>query len=119
MGSTKVRRSKTLPWPPVILAMISLPQRISQVTPPINNRTITNIILVMILRFLDTGFFTFLCLVGFSVRVSSAAVSSISLLVELAAWWSMGVSLAWSSPVCSSKLKAWVGERKSSAEEME
>ena len=59
MGSTKVRRSKTLPWPPVILAMMSLPQRTSQVTAPISSRTMTRIMVVMILRFLDTGFFTF------------------------------------------------------------
>ena len=110
----KVTRSKTLPWPPVILAMMSLPQRTSQTMPAINNSMMARIILVMILRFLDTGFFAFLDLVGFSVM----SLSAVSSFVELVARWSMGVSLAWSSPVCSSKLKAWVGERKSSAEEM-
>ena len=53
--------------------------------PAINNSTMARIILVMILRFLDTGFFTFLGLVGLVVRGSSAAVSSVSLLVELVA----------------------------------
>ena len=80
----KVTRSKTLPWPPVILAMMSLPQRMSQTMPTINNSTMARMMLVMILRFLDTGFFTFLCLVGFSV-VGSSVASSVSLLVELAA----------------------------------
>ena len=60
----KVRRSKTLPWPPVILAMMSLPQIMSQVTAAISRITMARMMLVMILRFLDTGFFAFfsLCL---------------------------------------------------------
>ena len=60
-----------LPWPPVILAMMSLPQMTSQMTPAINKKTMAKMILVMILRFLDTGFFTF-----FFLEVGKAGSSS-------------------------------------------
>ena len=69
--------------------MMSLPQIISQMTPPIKSNTMARMMLVMILRFLDTGFFAF-----FDLGLS------------LVAWGSIGVSLAFSSPVVSSKLKA-------------
>ena len=68
-------------------------------TPAINNSTIARRILVMILRFLDTGFFAF-----FSLCFLPLAFSVIS----------SGLSLACNSPVFSSKLKTWVGSRKSS-----
>lgn len=72
-----------LPWPPVILAMISLPQRTSQVMPAISNKTITRMMLVIILRFLDTGFFAFfgfLCLAvsGVADSVGSVDVRGLS-----------------------------------------
>ena len=86
----KVIRSKILPWPPVILAMMSLPQMISQMTNPISNMTIVRMILVMILRFLDTGFFAFF---------------SLCFLFSDCSWISSFVVLAFSSPVDSSKLK--------------
>ena len=57
-------RSRTLPWPPVILAIMSLPQRTSQEIPPMSIRTIIKRILVIILRFFDTGFFSFLSFFG-------------------------------------------------------
>lgn len=79
-----------LPWPPVILAMISLPQTTSQMMPAINNSTIARMILVMILRFLDTGFFAFFSLCFLPLDCSRV---------------SSGLSLALSSPVFSSKLK--------------
>ena len=59
MGSTKVRRSKTLPWPPVILAMMSLPQMMKQMPVPIRSRRMTVIIIAITLRFLDLGFLAF------------------------------------------------------------
>ena len=89
-----------LPCPPVILAMMSLPQMTSQVTPAINNRTMARRMLVMILRFLDTGFFAFFGFFSFALCLASMVSS--------------GVSLAFNSPVFSSKLKTWVGVRKSS-----
>ena len=73
----KVKRSKTLPWPPVILAIMSLPQITNQATPAINSKTIARIILVIILRFLDTGFFTFFFL-WFSGSASTAFIPSSS-----------------------------------------
>ena len=121
-------RSKTLPWPPVILAMMSLPQRTSQVTPPMRSRTIINIMVVIILRAFDTGFFAFFGFLDFLVGLSFWSSLSLSLLVLLArgvassdrkvslaegsddfeltgASEGLGVSEAWSSPLCSSKLK--------------
>ena len=71
---------------------MSLPQMTSQVTPAINNRTMTSRILVIILRFLDTGFFAFFSFLGFWACFLASRVSS-------------GESLAFSSPVFSSKLK--------------
>lgn len=55
-----------LPWPPVILAMMSLPQMTSQIIPANNKSTIVRMMPVMILRFLDTGFFTFFGLDSFA-----------------------------------------------------
>ena len=69
--------------------MMSLPQIMSQMTAPIKSNTIARMMLVMILRFLDTGFFAF-----FDLGLSLVACGSI------------GVSLAFNSPVVSSKLKA-------------
>ena len=43
--------------------MMSLPQTTSQMTPPMRRRTMARAMLVMILRFLDTGFFAFFGLV--------------------------------------------------------
>jgi len=82
-----VNKSKILPCPPVILAMISLPQRINQTTPPIRSKTIKRIIPMIILRFLLMGF---LCifLAFFDWLVNSEG------------------SDAFNSPVCSSKSKA-------------
>lgn len=98
----KVRRSKTLPWPPVILAIIPLPQRMSQAMPIISNSTITIIVRLMILRFFDTGFFTFFGLE--LLRVSVVVCEE--------------VLAVFSFPSCSSKSKIWVGLRKSSAAEV-
>ena len=78
---------------------MSLPQRISQVIAPIKMIMMARMILVMILRFLDTGFFTFFGFLGL-----------LSVLFGLT-----GFSLASSLPVSSSKLKTWVGCRKSVA----
>ena len=62
-------------------------------TLPINNSTMTRMMLVMILRFLDTGFFAFFGLVGLCAAVagfklvrSSSGVVSESGSVELVAW---------------------------------
>ena len=55
----------------MILAIMSLPQITSQTMPAINNKIIVRIILVIILRFLDTGFFTF-----FFLDVGKAGSSS-------------------------------------------
>ena len=71
MGSTKIR-SRTLPWPPVILAIISLPQIINPVPAPISSRRIIMIVLVIILRFLDIGFLTFFCFLDGSEWASEA-----------------------------------------------
>ena len=54
-----VIRSNRLPWPSVILAMILLPQRMNQTTPPTIRSMNIDIIQRMILRFLDIGFFCF------------------------------------------------------------
>ncbi len=90
------KRSKTLPWPPVILAIMSLPQRISQVAAPAINRMIIIMTVMMILRFLDTGFLSFF----------------FDFFVER--WSRLGESWAGlSSPLVSSKSKAWMGLRKS------
>lgn len=90
-SSMKVRRSKTLPWPPVILAMMSLPQMIKTTAPATINNSKAMSIRVMILRFLDLGFFSFfIFLASFLVRVLP----------------SVGVLLAVSCPLCSSKSKA-------------
>ena len=98
----KVRRSKTLPWPPVILAIIPLPQRMSQAMPIISNSTITIIVRLMILCFFDTGFFTFF---GLMLSETSDAVFGVT-------------SEAFSSPLLSSKSNIWVGLRKSSVAEV-
>ncbi len=98
----KVRRSKTLPWPPVILAMISLPQTTNQITPPISRTTMNRMMLVMTLRFFDTGFFTF-----FDLMLSETS----DVVFRVA-------SEAFSSPLFSSKSNIWVGLRKSSAAEV-
>ena len=63
-----------LPWPPVILAIMSLPQTSSQITPAINSNMMARIMLVMILRFLDTGFFAFF---GLDVGGMSSASSDL------------------------------------------
>ena len=98
----KVRRSKTLPWPPVILAIMSLPQTTNQITPLISRITMNRMMLVMTLRFFDTGFFTFFDLM---LSETSDAVFGV-------------VSEAFSSPLFSSKSNIWVGLRKSSAAEV-
>lgn len=68
--------------------------------PMISNKTTIIMMRLIILRFLDTGFFAFFCL-----GLDLSAVSG-------------GVSGTLSSPLCSSKLKIWVGLRKSSAAEV-
>lgn len=90
----KLSRSKTLPCPPVILAIISLPQRIKPVIKPARINTIIIMVIIITLRFLDLGFL--------------ALIFGEDLVVE--------GSAALSSPVVSSKLKAWTGFRKSSTE---
>ena len=91
-----------MPWPPVILAIISLPQTTNQITPPISRITMNRIMLVMTLRFFDTGFFTFF---GLMLSEASDAVFG-------------ATSEAFSSPFFSSKSNIWVGLRKSSAAEV-
>ena len=59
-SSMNVSRSKTLPWPPVIRAIMSLPQRMSQTHPTVSNRIIDRTMPKMILRFLDIFFLAFL-----------------------------------------------------------
>ena len=54
-----------LPCPSVILAMMLLPQRMSQTPPLISSKTIIDIIQRIILRFLDIGFLTFLDFLDF------------------------------------------------------
>lgn len=93
-----MRRVKILPSPLPILERRSLPQIMNQVTAPMSKRTIKRMMPVMILRFLLIGFFSFL---GFLAFLS----------VD---WCITGSLAALSSPVCSSKLKAWTGFRKSS-----
>ena len=88
VSSAKIK-SKTLPWPPVILAMISLPQIIKAITNAIRTTRTPMETRVMILRFLLGGFLAFLTFLK-------------------------GFLEALSSPVCSSKSKAWTGLRKSS-----
>lgn len=82
-------KSKTLPWPPVILAMMSLPQRIKQTPAPTRSRTRTIIMVVMTLRFLDMGFLAFFSFLDDLVFLSFLL---------------LGSSEAVSSPLCSSKL---------------
>ena len=91
-----------MPWPPVILAIISLPQTTNQVTPPISRIMMNRMMLVMTLRFFDTGFFTFF---GLLLSEASDVVSGVA-------------SEAFSSPLFSSKSNIWVGLRKSSAAEV-
>ena len=91
-----------MPWPPVILAIISLPQTTNQVTPPISKITMNRMMLVMTLRFFDTGFFAFF---GLMLSETSEAVFGVA-------------SEAFSSPLFSSKSNIWVGLRKSSAAEV-
>lgn len=91
-----MKRSKTLPWPPVILAIMSLPQRIKAITPPIRRTARTETTVRMIFFFLVIGFLSFLDFFRFLKLVST------------------GTDEAVSSPLCSSKLKTWVGLRKSS-----
>ena len=69
-------------------------------TPPMINKTITNIMLVIILRALDTGFFTFF---DFFDLVDWLVVEVGS---SVWGWVGSGVdSEACNSPLCSSKLK--------------
>lgn len=91
-----------MPWPPVILAIISLPHITNQITPPINRITMNRMMLVMILRFFDTGFFAFFDLM---LSETSDVVSGVA-------------SEAFSSLLVSSKSNIWVGLRKSSAAEV-
>lgn len=93
-----VRRVKILPSPLPILERRSLPHIINQVTAPMSKRMMKRMMPVMILRFLLTGFFSFFGFLDF-LSVTSFIVGSLAAL---------------SSPVCSSKSKAWTGFRKSS-----
>ena len=108
-SSTKVRRSRTLPWPPVILAMMSLPQNTPHKTSPMAARTMTSRIIVIILRAL-LGFLDFL----------GCAVSSVWLgfFMALSLVWVVLLSglVAVSSLVSVLKSKAWTGLRKSSTD---
>ena len=97
-SSVRENKSKTLPWPPVILAIISLPQKTAQVISPINTRTINNNIEVIIRRALD-GFF--LVLDFLSVVLVDSFIS-------------LTLSLLFLSSPESSKSNAWTGFRKSS-----
>lgn len=89
----KEMRSKTVPRPPVILAIISFPQRIKPVATPIINKRSTITIIKTTLRFL-WGFG------GLSFVFGDVSA--------------VDFSLGFSSPVDSSKSKAWTGLRKSS-----
>ena len=71
---------------------MSLPQITSQMIPAINNSTIARMILVIILRFLDTGFFTFFFLEVGKAGSSSASLGSVWL--ALSGWGLIGVSVA-------------------------
>ena len=88
-------KSNRLPWPPVILAIISLPQKTMQTTPLMRSRTMIRMILVMILRFLDTVFFAFL---GLEVGLSGVEIGS---LAAVRVWLS------------ALKSKTWMGVKKS------
>lgn len=87
----KVIKSKTLPCPLVILVIIVFPHNTSQTIPPIIRSRIKIIMQLMILRFLDTGFFAF-----FSLRFDFGVVFESVTVV---------VSEVFNSPSCSSKLK--------------
>ena len=87
-----------MPRPPVILAIMSLPQRMAAVARPARIRRITMMTVMMILRFLWG-------LAGFSFIFFLDFLSSLV---------SIDFSLAFNSPVASSKSKAWTGFRKSS-----
>lgn len=91
----KVRRSKTLPWPPVIFAIISFPQRTTQVTPPINTRTIKRASTERTFRTFPVFFFSFFI---FLASFFSAF------------FWDFLEALRSLSP--SLKSKAWTGSRK-------
>lgn len=72
----KVRRSRTLPWPPVILAIMSLPQRTAQVTRPIASKTIINNVQVIKRRSLEGFFLGFLIFLGLTGLDSGSGVGS-------------------------------------------
>lgn len=94
-------RSRTLPCPPVILAIMSLPQR-TTIIPAIRTRLSKAIIIpVMILRFLLAGFLDCFIVLPFWFIVEAEVLE-------------VTVGVAVSSPLCSSKLKAWTGFKKSS-----
>ena len=87
-----VIRSRTVPWPPVILAIMSLPQRMKALTPAIRMRTMASIMMVIIRRALDFGFFSFFSVLDFwwdlvgssSCRGSNGARKSSALAIGLA-----------------------------------
>lgn len=60
-----VIRSRTVPWPPVILAIMSLPQRMKALAPAIRMRTMASITIVTIRRTLDFGFLSFFSVLDF------------------------------------------------------
>lgn len=86
-----MKRSRILPWPPVILAMISLPQRTAQVITPMSDKTMIKIILVIMRRALLGFFLSFLVFLSFFF-----------------------LEEATNSPLSPSKSKACTGLRKSS-----
>lgn len=102
-SSAKIK-SRTLPWPPVILAIMSLPQR-TKMVPAIRIRLrIVMIMLRMILRFLLVGFLGFFMVLPFWLITGVLGVLVVAI----------GDAAILSSPLCSSKSKAWTGFRKSS-----
>ena len=66
-----------LPWPPVILAIISLPQMRSQIPPPRRRRTKMRATVVIVLRTLPGFFLAFFSFLGgFSFLTGSAGFSA-------------------------------------------
>ena len=93
-SSTRVKRSRTLPWPPVILAIMSLPQSTAQSITPIRTSTTRRRMEVMILRALP-GFFLSFFMRLLSLVVAVSDLTGVETFVE-----------AVSSPVSLLKSKA-------------
>lgn len=114
LSSVKMR-SRTLPWPPVILAIMSLPHSTKMV--PAITIKLSKVIITprIILRFLLVGFLSFFMGLPFWLVVEVRGLSDIEADVwsELAAGLEVAL-VAFSSSLWMSKSKAWTGFRKSS-----